>query len=75
MSVEDRVGDQLRRHAVADPVDGLDAFRRQPLLVRAELVVERVVRDALRDDRVGLELERLAELVRAGNRAGLEGRG
>ena len=67
MAVEDRVGDQLRRDAVADPVEGLDPLGLEPLLVGAQLVVERVVGDALRDehDGVGLELDRLAELVGA----------
>ena len=29
--VEDRVGDQLRRDAVADPVDGLDPLGGEPV--------------------------------------------
>src|SRR4249919_2303135 len=43
VAVEDRVRDELGRDAVADPVDGLDPLGLEPLLVRAQLVVERVV--------------------------------
>ena len=63
--VEDRLGDDPRRDAVADPVDGLDPLGGQRLAVGGpELEVERVVGEPLRDedDGVGLELERLAEL-------------
>src|SRR5919106_1695507 len=57
---EDAVGDEARRLAVPDPVEGRDALRAQGVHADLvlELAVERLVRAALRheDDRVGLEL-------------------
>ena len=47
VAVEDRVGDQARRHAITDLVDRLDAGLRQSIRRGHQLVVERVVRYSL----------------------------
>ena len=68
VAVEDRLGQQARRHAVADAED-----RRTPPV---ELVVERVVGDALghEHDAGGLQLQRLAVGVAARERTGRDAR-
>src|SRR5439155_27281242 len=65
VSVEDGVGDELRRDAVTDAVETLDSLRGEGLAVGRELQVERLVREPLRDehDSVRLDRERIAELV------------
>ena len=68
VAVEDRLGEQPRGDAVADPEHGLAES--------VELVVERVERDALghEHDAGGRQLERLAVGVVAGQPAGLDAR-
>lgn len=46
MPVEDRVGDEPRRHAVPDPVQPTDPFPDKRLRAGLELTEERLVRDA-----------------------------
>src|SRR6202044_3803489 len=49
VTVEDAVGDQPRLDAVADSIEARDPLALEPLGILAQLVVDRVVRVALRD--------------------------
>ena len=65
VAVEDGLGDEPWRDAVPDPEDRLDPLRAESVLVRLQLEVEALVREALRHqhDRVRVDLLRLHELV------------